>query len=356
MNPAISVLVPVYNVERYLDECLRSIAGQTLRDIEIICINDGSTDGSRDIIQKFMDADNRFRVIDKSNSGYGASMNRGLRAAQGEYVGIVESDDFIEPDAMERLYEAARENDADVVKANFWFYWSVPEKRDEFWELVKPEWANKVYAPRDKGCESIFYEKPSIWSAIYRRGFLEENNIDFLETPGASYQDTSFTFKIWACARRVYLLHDAVLHYRQDNEASSVNSPGKVFTVCGEYAEISRYVEEHCELAHLHPVVERMKYDTYMWNYDRLSDDLKLEFLPTMAKEFQDDANRGWIDYAYFDDWKAECLQILLVSADEFHVVQINRNEENGLQRALNYWRHGGVSLLAKTLVHRLGR
>ncbi|WP_165054747.1 MULTISPECIES: glycosyltransferase [unclassified Adlercreutzia] len=354
MTPAVSILVPIYNVERYLEECLQSIADQTLRDIEVICINDGSTDGSRDIIQKFMDADARFKVIDKPNSGYGASMNKGLRFARGEYVGIVESDDFIELDAMERLYEAARTNDADVVKANFWFYWSVPEERDEFWELVKPEWANRVYAPRDEGSEAIFYEKPSIWSAIYRRSFLEESGIDFLETPGASYQDASFTFKVWACAQRVYLLHDAVLHYRQDNEASSVNSPGKVFTVCGEYAEISRYVEERTELAHLRPVVERMKYDTYMWNYDRLSDDLKLKFLPTMAKEFRDDAERGWIDYAYFDDWKAECLQILMESVDEFHVVQMNRSEESGLQRALNYYRHGGMGSLLKTLARRM--
>ena len=129
--PAVSLLVPIYNVERYLAECLDSALGQSLRDIEIICINDGSTDSSRKIIERYLQADPRVRVIDKPNSGYGASMNQGLDAARGEYVGILESDDFFESDALERLLDAARACDAQVAKADFWFYWSVPQARNE---------------------------------------------------------------------------------------------------------------------------------------------------------------------------------------------------------------------------------
>ena len=101
--PKVSVLVPIYNVEEYLDECLTSIAVQTLKDIEIICINDGSTDNSPRILQKYAKKYSNFIVINKKNSGYGDSMNRGLEKASGEYIGIVESDDFIEFNAFKEL-------------------------------------------------------------------------------------------------------------------------------------------------------------------------------------------------------------------------------------------------------------
>ena len=95
--PEVSIIVPVYNEEQYLEECLESIRCQSLQDIEVICVDDGSTDGSLAIIKRFMQKDSRFRVIQKSNSGYGSSMNQGMDAAQGKYIGIVESDDWILP-------------------------------------------------------------------------------------------------------------------------------------------------------------------------------------------------------------------------------------------------------------------
>ena len=99
----VSVLVPIYNVEKYLSKCLESLCSQTLQDMEMICINDGSTDASREIVEQYRKKDSRIKVIDQDNSGYGISMNRGLEKAEGEYIAIVESDDFIEPDMMERL-------------------------------------------------------------------------------------------------------------------------------------------------------------------------------------------------------------------------------------------------------------
>ena len=89
----------------------------------------------------------------------------------------------------------------------------------------------------------FFNIKPTIWSAIYRKDFIRENNIRFNETPGASFQDASFNFKVMALAKRVQLIRDAFLHYRQDNENSSVNSPGKVFCVCDEYEEMQRFLD-----------------------------------------------------------------------------------------------------------------
>ena len=106
-SPMVSLLIPIYNVERYLEECLDSAVNQTLKDIEIICINDGSTDSSPDIIRRYMANDGRVRMIDKANSGYGSSMNMGLDAATGKYIGILESDDYLELDALEVMVAAA---------------------------------------------------------------------------------------------------------------------------------------------------------------------------------------------------------------------------------------------------------
>ena len=121
-GPVLSLLVPIYNVERYLRECLDSAVAQTLEDIEIICINDGSTDNSPAIIREYMERDARVKMIDKANSGYGDSMNRGLEMARGKYVGILESDDFMAPDALEKLVAAAERFNTDFAKANFDFY------------------------------------------------------------------------------------------------------------------------------------------------------------------------------------------------------------------------------------------
>lgn len=123
-QPLVSVLVPICNVEKYLDECLSSLQKQTLKDIEIICINDGSTDSSLDIINKFASEDPRFVVIDKPNSGYGDSMNRGLETAKGKYISILESDDFLDADALEYMAAEAESRQVEVFKCNFWLYWS----------------------------------------------------------------------------------------------------------------------------------------------------------------------------------------------------------------------------------------
>ena len=119
--PAISVITPICNVEKYLAQCLDSLCAQTLQDIEFICIDDGSTDSSSDILRKYEACDSRIKAIYKTNSGYGATMNLGLKHATGDYISIVESDDFVAPDAFEQLLSFVRENDEpDVVKSNFY--------------------------------------------------------------------------------------------------------------------------------------------------------------------------------------------------------------------------------------------
>lgn len=344
--PAVSVLVPIYNVERYLRQCLESLRDQTLADIEVICINDGSTDGSRGIIEEFL-SDQRFRVIDKPNSGYGASMNRGLDEARGRYLAILESDDFLDAPALERLLALAEGNDAQLVKADFYLHWSQPSPRDELFGFVSPSMADRVMRPDED--PRVFYRKSSIWSALYRTDFLRANGIRFLETPGASYQDTGFNFKALACAERAVFTQEAYLHYRQDNESSSVNSPGKVYCVCDEYAEIQRFLDARPELKErLLPIAMKMKYDAYMWNYERLAPELQGEFMQRIADEFSRHVERGEFDPGFLEPWKAQDLRRIIADPAAYHARRARFAKLGRAGKALHYLAMCGPGMMLR--------
>lgn len=279
--PAVSILIPCYNVERYLRQCLDSVVNQTLTDIEIICINDGSTDSTPDILREYAALDSRIRIIDKPNSGYGDSMNKALDVATGEYVGIVESDDWADSDMFETLYDAAKKYDVDMVKSNFYDYRGGESTINE---IIPEKDADTVLHPAEQN--AVFTSTCYIWTAIYRRTWLNEQGIRFLPTPGASYQDTSFNFKALACARNAWFMRRPFLHYRRDNENSSVFSSGKVYSVCDEYHEIERFIKERKELSRLLPVVQKMKYQSYFWNFRRLPIPTDREFGYRAASEF----------------------------------------------------------------------
>lgn len=294
--PKMSVLVPIYNVEKFLRQCLDSLVNQTLKDIEIICLNDGSTDNSLEIINEYAKDDARIVIVDKPNSGYGDSMNKGLEKARGEYVGIVESDDFIDLDAFEKLYSLAKSHNAEVVRANYYFN---KENKDTKNYYINPADAGRIVDPAQHTW--IFYQSPAIWSAIYRRDFLEKSEINFLPTPGASYQDTGFNFKVWASAHRAYFTTDAFLHYRIDNEASSINNPGKVMNVCYEYEEIEKYLKKHELFKELGPLMEAAKFGAYYWNILRLKPKLLPDFLERVKKEYTEAKENGLLIKEYFE-------------------------------------------------------
>ncbi len=306
-SPKVSILVPIYNVEKYLRQCLESLVNQTLHDIEIICLNDGSTDSSPKIIQEFQKSDSRIRVINKKNSGYGDSMNQGLKKATGEYIGIVESDDFIDLDAFEKLYQLATTNNAEVVRANYYYNKSGKDKKNYY---INPVDAGRIIDPSRHTW--IFYEAPAIWSALYKRSFLNQNHIDFLPTPGASYQDTGFNFKVWSSAKRAYFTTEAFLHYRIDNEASSVNNPGKVMNVCYEYAEIEKYLRKNHLFDQFSGIMEASKFGSYYWNLFRLNNKLLPDFINVVRKEYQTANQDGLLSQTYFENYKWQLLQYIL--------------------------------------------
>lgn len=320
-TPKVSILVPVYNVEKYLRQCLDSIINQTLKEIEIIIINDGSTDTSLDIIKEYASKDNRIVIIDKKNSGYGHSMNQGLERASGEYIGIVESDDFVELNMFETLYELAKKHDVQVVKSNFYFYWSSPTAKSTKQNFLPQEDINKIITPSND--QSIFWVMPCIWAAIYQTEFLKNNNIKFLETPGASYQDTAFNFKIWASAERVYLTDDAFLHYRQDNETSSVNNPGKAFCVCDEYQEIELFAKKKKLNINIQQLIQRLKFGCFFWNFKRLSYPLNYKFLKHMSSDFKLAQEKQLLSHEFFSKKELKKIETIIKHPTLFFVKEL---------------------------------
>ena len=296
----VSVLVPIYNVEEFLPECLDSLVGQTLKDIEIICINDGSKDGSLDIIKKYAAKDKRIVIIDKKNSGYGDSMNQGLKNATGEYVGIVESDDFIDKEAFSELYHIAKKYDVEVVKANFYEYYGETKKDQAVSNMFPSELIGKVIDPREN--KEIFYQPPCIWAAIYKNEFLKKNEIDFLPTPGAAYQDAGFNFKVWAIARKAFLIKRAYLHYRQDNANSSVKDASKIYCVKDEYDSIEKFLKKNDLMDELGTTAFTCRFGGYIWNMHRLNRKAASEFSKVVKEDYKRAKRGGYLEFDKLDD------------------------------------------------------
>jgi glycosyltransferase involved in cell wall biosynthesis len=296
--PKVSIIVPIYNVEKYLRQCLDSIVGQTLADLEIILINDGSKDGSPDIMREYAARDRRVKIIDKPNEGYGRTMNRGIDAARGEYVGIVESDDWADPDMFEALYSLAARHDADVVKSNHFQFADAGGEKSKKIRMLPENDIGRVINPKERS--DIFYCQPCIWSAIYKRDFLNKRKIRFLESPGASYQDTGFNFKVWAMADRVWLTSDAFLHYRQ-HPSQSVSSTGKVFCVCDEWDEVERFMNDYPEWKKSSAKLRnQVKLGSYRWNLNRLAGADKEIFRKRFAAEYKNAIRKNEVDREYF--------------------------------------------------------
>jgi glycosyltransferase involved in cell wall biosynthesis len=299
MNEAIlSIVVPVYNTEKYLEQCLDSILQQNINDLEIICVNDGSNDSSLNILQNYAEDNECIKIINKKNSGYGDTINQGLKLAQGKYIGIVESDDFVVEEALKELVEIALKSDADIVKGNYYNYFSADNRR-EFWDNLRDFPKLQIINPKEY--KQLFFRGPSIWSGIYKKTFLEENGIACLETPGASYQDTSFAFKLWACAKKVVLTDKAIINYRQDNDSSSSNITRNIFAIRGEYLEIRRFIQKQGDVW-LYPLMAKAQFISYAWNANRLSAQNQMKFWLAVSGEFKELMRNGYISELYFHE------------------------------------------------------
>lgn len=218
-SPKISVIVPVYNVEKYLCECLNSLVNQTLSDIEIICINDGSTDGSLNILNEYASKDGRFIVLSQENQGQGIARNKGIDIAKGEYISFVDPDDWIELDTFEILYNKFSETDVDFIQFDYDTHHETGKvhgtkayKRSlkkEFNYSIKN---NDIYNLRNIPAKKLLGLSMCIWDKAYKTSFIKKNNIKL--APNKHGEDHIFSISANLLADKILYLNKSFHHYR----------------------------------------------------------------------------------------------------------------------------------------------
>jgi len=322
----ISILVPVYNVEKYLETCLDSILAQTFTDFEVICMDDGSTDRSGNILDAYVLKDEKIKVVHKDNSGYGNTMNTAIQLAKGRYIGIVESDDSIESGMYQLLYNMITEYHLDLVKTDFYTMWDNDSglPRKQYCSLTSDHGIyNRVIYPKAE--QDAFLIEKFTWNALYKREFIIQNNIKYNETPGASYQDNGFWFQTFYHAKRIMILDRAFYNYRQDNLFSSVRSKQKVYAMKNEFDYIRKIMELQGETdRRLYQICYHLRMLEYIGTLRRIDLSLKKEFAKVIETErdFYEEQNE-----AYYERMTDDQISIIMNPVDYVENVLIGFKE-----------------------------
>ncbi len=217
----LSVVIPVYNVDGYISECLESILNQSFKDLEVICVNDGSDDNSLEILNYYKKLDSRIVIIDKSNEGSGVARNYGLSIARGEYIYFADGDDLLVDNALELMIKTADEKHTDILIFGAYSYYGGKRKIGGYSADKLPKrYLNKVFSSNDIK-RTIFRFPSTAWTKLYRREFLTKNNIKFQEIRAG--QDQLFFFHSMIKADRIAILPKNLYCYRK-NRCGSVTA------------------------------------------------------------------------------------------------------------------------------------
>ena len=286
----ISVILPSLNVVSYIQECIESVIAQTMQQIEILCIDAGSTDGTLELLEKYALMDTRIRILRSDKKSYGYQLNLGIREAKGQYIGIVETDDYIDPSMYEALYVCAEHHHyPDFVKSGYVCFATIG-KRKLFYEYHRDHLTELFDKTLDlkENKEAGVFDLNHIWSGIYRREFLLEKNILLHETPGASYQDVSFSLFVGLLADTGVYIKQGYYFYRTDNENSSVKSVEKWKYVVEEFRYVKQeFVKRRMYSDEIEGLIWKQKLQIYVWNLLRLSKKERNDFLLEIEEELK---------------------------------------------------------------------
>lgn len=249
----ISIILPSYNSIKYYRECIESILEQKEKYIEVIPVDAGSTDGTWELILAYAETDPRIKPMISEKKSYGYQCNLGISCAKGEYIGIVESDDYIAADMYTRLYETANTNSLDWVKSDFDFFVDLESRFFLRYHILPSEksWIYDKVIDIDT-FQNIIFRDLNLWNGIYKKDFLDKMHIRFQETNGAAFQDISFVLQTLIRAKRFMYIQGRSYYYRQDHNGSSIYSPLRIRYIRDEFQYIMDFF-------HIH----REKYDQY---------------------------------------------------------------------------------------------
>ncbi len=220
-TPQISIIIPAYNAENYIEKCLKSLINQTLKNIEIIAINDGSFDKTGEIITQIANSDKRIHAIMQKNQGVASTRNNGIKLAKGEYISFVDSDDYVDHDFFEKLYDAAQKNNCDIASASILKHKKNHTRYNLLYKksLIADSVQSKIKLCRDKK-QRFFY----VWNKIYRTSLIKDNHISFPD--GRIFEDVIFSMKAIYYANKIISVTNTNYHYIE-NSNSIINSKTK---------------------------------------------------------------------------------------------------------------------------------
>ena len=229
--PKVSVVVPVYNVEKYLERCLDSLVKQTLDDIEIIVVNDSSPDESQKIIDKYVQRyPNKVFSYMKPNGGLSDARNFGMSKMNGDYFGFVDADDYVEETMFENLYETAIKEDADLISCDF--YWAYPDY------LKK-----SIDGPYSNEKELLVNMMPTVWNKLYKKKWYDQLDIKF--PIGLRYEDSSFSIRIAPFINKIAYVNEPLIYYVQRQDSITYTQNSKVGDMIIVFKDIFKYYKEH---------------------------------------------------------------------------------------------------------------
>lgn len=308
MQVKVSLILPSLNVAPYMEECLKSAVFQSLREIEILCVDAGSTDGTTQIIRRFAAEDARIRLLHSPLQSYGRQVNLGLDQASGEYVAVLETDDFVHPDMYGRLYEEAAFGSLDQVSADYDTVFRLQSGAYHFTRQClfrgeKTDWYGAVLDTERlaalRACDHV------LWKGIYNRAFLNAHNIRLHESSGAAFQDMGFLQQTKTYVTRATYLNESFYRYRVDRrEASSANPCGLRF-----YEEEFRWLERGIlpVLSHIHRIYYSLTMSiAFLTKYEQI--------LAILKGAWEDERLSG--PYAWFSIRLREALESGLLSEE----------------------------------------
>jgi glycosyltransferase involved in cell wall biosynthesis len=232
MKPAVSIIVPIYNVEKYLGRCLDSLLAQTLKNIEILTVNDGSTDSSLEILKEYSMKDERIKVVDKPNGGVSSARNEGIKLVSGAFIGFVDPDDWIDPEMYEIMYNHAKSEKADIVMCTYIREFTnhskvknfdLPSKIKFKEEEVRKKVMRRLIGPlHDEIADPELLDAwGTVWSKIYRTEMIKDNNIRFVDLQKiGTNEDTLFNIETSYFANSFLFLNNPYYHYWKENSSS----------------------------------------------------------------------------------------------------------------------------------------
>jgi len=325
----VSVIIPVYNTQKYLNECMDSVLAQKLQGMEILCVDDGSTDSSAAILDDYASKEERVRVFHIQNGGYGHAVNYGIDRASGKYISIVEPDDYIEGEMLETLYQAAEENELEVISSNYKRFMGTEKERIFQVEHVmeKDEYYHKVLSPYTE--RALLKGTYLNQAGLFLRDFINKYRIRHHESPGASYQDVGFRLQTLAYCRRFLILKDSFYCHREDNPDSSINNRTCLRWIIDEYAFVFQMMENNRkDLGSFLPEFTWCKITDYLGQYDRLVPELRLDFLNIIRKEFMEADQKGEFITTRLSDRQRKRVQFILQEPDNYVKREARLREE----------------------------